>query len=121
MLARFRIAMLILAVGLLPIQAIANVLMPLCADRGAATQDHAAHGHDHAAAGQEHGQHDHPQPADTHHANLGGCGVCHLTAGLSFEVFLPDGVLVGAERYGALPPRRVASHIPEQPQRPPLA
>ena len=117
MLTRLRIAVLMLAIGLLPLQAVANVLMPLCTGSATAQEHHA---HDHGAEA-VHDHTSHQPPADSHSTTSSGCGVCHLTAGLSFGAITPQGPLLVVERLVARSLERWASHIPEQPQRPPLA
>jgi len=134
MFRRLRLAIVALAVCVLPVQAVASVVMPLCHGAGmmaaGGDAEHGSHGAAHAGerhaahAGADHGgtghAGDHGQPAEPAAGDATALGVCHLTAGLALGSGLEIPRLDPGLRFDAFVPARIASFVPEGLLRPPL-
>jgi len=110
---------LVLLIAVLPLQALAAIVAPLCQQdvpaSVAAVADHAHHDGDHH-------DHDAPAPGHQHPFTAGGVGSDHCGAGCAFAIPMMSAGMAPAataER-NWFAAAYCSGFIPEQPQRPPL-
>ena len=109
---------LVLLIAVLPVQALAAIVVPLCkqgiATSVAAVADRTQHDGDHH-------DHDAPAPGHEHPSLAGDHGSDHCGAGFAFAIPVVAPMLPAASRSerSLFSATYVLGHIPEQPQRPP--
>ena len=110
---------LVLLIAVLPVQALAAIVAPLC-EQGVPASVVSATNHTHQGGG--HHDHDAPAPGHHHPFTAGEVGSDHCGAGCAFAILMmPAGLAPAAtaERSWYLA-AYCSGFIPEQPQRPPL-
>lgn len=103
----------VLLIALLPLQALAAIIAPLCQQNAAAATDHGIHGVQ---------QHVHDAP-DQGQPLSGDAGSDHCSAGSAFAIplILTEPAPAATAERGWFAAAYRSGFIPEQPQRPPLA